>query len=192
MFVFLKKNNSMKYWLLIISFFILNSCTVAGITNDYGKLSSTERQSIIPIEDFSKTDTEHIYKINGSQLKKELTNHPKALVYVFTNGCSSKLCLPMSSYETYAKEKGYKLFLVMNGYHNISETTAQRSAVFTEPLFAIDNDFYNSNIRMKYMRYFENDLRGLEHRQKPEWEGNLYFFEHGQLKRITKELPSNL
>ncbi|MDR6461087.1 hypothetical protein J2786_004238 [Chryseobacterium vietnamense] len=182
----------MKYWLLIISLFTLHSCTVAGITNDYGKLTTTEQQSIIPIQDFSKTDTQHIYKISGSQLKKELANHPKSLVYVFTNGCTSKLCLPMSSYETFAKEKGYKLFLVMNGYHNISETTHQRSALFTEPLFAIDNDFYNSNIRMKYMRYFENDLRGLEHNQKPKWEGNLYFFEHGQLKQITKELPSNL
>lgn len=191
LFVFLKKK-FMKYLLFIISFFTLSSCTVAGITSDYGKLSPTEQQNIIPVEDFSRTDTRHIYKINGLQLKKELANHPKSLVYIFTNGCSSKLCLPMSSYETYAKEKGYKLFLIMNGYHNISETTNQRSAVFTEPLFAIDNDFYHSNMRMTYTRYFENDLRGLDHGQKPEWEGNLYFFERGQLKQITKELPTHL
>lgn len=180
----------MKYFILFICCFSLASCTVYGLTNDYKKLSETEKTQIIPLENFSNLDTSHIYKINGSQLKEELKKHPKSLVYVFTNDCTSQYCLPMSNYERFAKENNYKLFLVMEGYSHLQKTTEQRSQVFTEPLFSIDNDFYNSWYSVRFHRLFENDLRGISRKEKPEWAGNLFFFEYDRLQKVTRELPN--
>jgi len=167
------------------------SCQIQGITNDYKKLSEVEQQKIVPLESFENLSTDKIYKINGQQLRAELVKHEKSLVYVFKNGCTTEYCKPMYVYENYAKNNGYKLFLVMNGYGSLYETLEQRIN-FTGPLFSIDNDFYNSNIRNNYSRFFENDLQGIaiKTRQK-EYLGNLFFFKKDQLEKITRDLPSN-
>ena len=70
-------------------------------------------------------------------------------------------------------------------------STDARSDVFTAPLYAIDNDFYNSWYSEKFHRYFENDLRGIERKAKPQWSGNLYFFEYDKLVKVTRELPNS-
>ncbi|MFL9835584.1 hypothetical protein [Chryseobacterium terrae] len=179
----------MKIILSILLCFSLASCTVYGVTNDYKKLSNEQKNTIVPLEDFEKTEQNYVYKINGQQLKTELSKHPKSVVYIFTNGCKSAYCLPMSNYERFAKENGYKLFLVMEGYGELQQTTKQRSEVFTEPLFSIDNDHYNSWYSIRFHRLFENELRGIAKKSKPEWEGNLYFFKYDKLEKITRELP---
>ncbi len=181
----------MKYCLLLFSLLILQSCTVYGVTNDFKKLSESQKSSIVQLKSFHEVNSQNIYKINGNQLKEELKKHPKSLVYIFSNGCTSEYCLPMSNYETFAKDNNYSLFLVMEGYGHLSDTTQQRSEVFTAPLFSIDNDFYNSWYSMKYHRYFENDLRGISKNEKPEWSGNLFFFEFDKLIKVTKELQKH-
>lgn len=168
----------------------INGSLVTGLTSDYKKLSPDEQSKLLNLVRFDSIDNQHIYKINGVQLKNELQKHSKSLVYIFTNGCTSRLCLPMSNYENFAKENNYKLFLVMSGFGNLNETTKQRSEVFTAPLFSIDNDFYDSNIRNNYTRYFENDLRGIARKEKPKWEGALFFFESGKLVSVNRELPN--
>ena len=179
----------MRYLLLLISFISLTSCTVYGLTNDYKKLSDEEKLTIIPLKNFDDTSPNYVYKINGSQLKQELKKHPKSLVYIFTNGCTSQYCLPMSNYERFAKENNYKLFLVMEGYSYLKKTTEQRSEVFKETLYSIDNESYNSWYSIRYHRLFENELRGIEKKAKPDWEGSLYFFNYDQLEKVTKDLP---
>lgn len=179
----------MKYFLLIISLTILSSCTMYGVSNDYKKLSEVEKTKIVPLENFTHLDASHIYKINGSQLKEELKKHPKSLVYLFSNSCKSDYCLPMSTYEQFAKENNYQLFLVMEGYGKLDQTTQQRSEVFTAPLFAINNDDYKSWYSVRYSRLFENELRGINPKEKPEWSGNLFFFNYDQLQKVTQELP---
>lgn len=183
------KKLTMKIILSILLCLSLTSCTVYGLTNDYKKLSDEEKLTIVPLKNFDDTSTNYVYKINGSQLKQELKKHPKSLVYIFTNGCTSEYCLPMSNYERYARENNYKIFFVMSGYAQLNETTKQRSEVFTEPLFAIDNDANDSNIRVKYSRYFENELRGDAKNEKYEWKGDLYFFNYDTLEKVTRELP---
>lgn len=168
---------------------LVNSCTVYGLTNDYKKLNPEQQRNIIPLTSFDETNAQHIYKINGAQLREELKKHPRSMVYIFANGCTSNYCLPMSAYENYAKKNGYSLFLVMDGYARLSETTKQRSEVFTAPLYAMDSDYYNKKIRNTYSKYFENDLRGLPHKTKNEWQGNLFFFENGQLVKTVRDLP---
>ncbi|TXF75936.1 hypothetical protein [Chryseobacterium sp.] len=180
----------MKYFVYMLMCMALVSCTVYGFSNDYGKLSESEKLRISSLKDFKQTDTLHVYKINGLQLKEELKKHPKSLVYIFSNGCTSSYCLPMSNYETFARENGYKLYLVMSGYGKLQQTIGQRSEVFTTTLFAIDNEFYNSNYEVRYSRMFENDLRGIARKEKPKWEGNLFFFTNGELTKVSQELKN--
>ena len=176
------------FFSLIIAF-SASSCTIYGLTDDYKKLYPEEQNKIVKLENFNHVNSSNIYKINGLQLKEELKNHPKSIVYTFKNGCSSVYCLPMSTYEKYAKDNGYKLFLVMSGYGNLQETTKQRSEVFTETLYAIDSDYYETRFNSTFHKYFTNDLRELNRKAKPEWEGSLYFFEKDKLLKVTRELP---
>jgi hypothetical protein len=166
---------------------LLSSCTIQGLTNDYGKLSESQKSLISPLINFENLENEKIYIINPIQLKEELRKHPKSLVYVFTNGCVSKSCLPMNVYKNYAETNGYKLFLVMNGYVKLNETLDQHAEV---PYFSIDNEFYGVSNRTKYSNYFENELMGIpkdtKHKTYP---GNLFFFENGEFKNVYRELP---
>lgn len=175
--------------MLLLASLSLSSCTVYGLNDDYKKLYPEQQRLIVPLQSFQNTDSEHIYKIHGKQLREELKNHPKSIVYTFSNGCKSTYCLPMSTYEKYARENGYKLFLVMNGFGRLSETTKQRSDLFTEPLYAMDSKYYGKTILNTYSKYFENELRGQELKTKIEWQGNLFFFERDQLVKVTRDLP---
>lgn len=127
--------------------------------------------------------------MNSIQLKDELKNYPKAIVYVFTNGCKTEYCLPMNVYKSYAETNGYKLYLVMNGYADLNTTLDQKVEV---PYFSIDNDYYGVSSRAKYSSYFENELMNLPRETKhKEYLGNLFFFENGEFKNAYKELPKN-
>lgn len=169
---------------------VVSSCIqIQGLTNDYGKLTVNQKSLISSLKSFDNLENGKIYTINPVQLKEELKNHQKAIVYVFTNGCVSKSCLPMNVYKSYAETNGYKLFLVMNGYAKLNETLDQMVEV---PYFAIDNDFYGVTNRSKYSTYFENELMGFPKETKhKEYPGNLFFFENGEFKNVYKELPKN-
>lgn len=177
----------MKYLIFLFTSSIIISCSVNGFTNDYGKLSTTQKSSIKELENFSSLNSEHIYLINGSQLKTELKNNEKSLVYIFTNGCKSKYCKPLFIYENFARENGYKLYLVMDGFKDLEETTKQP---LKSNLFAIDSKYYNTNIRSSYNSKFENELLQRYKSYKSEYLGNLYFFEKDNLVTILRDLPN--
>lgn len=180
--------NMKKLFVFSLALLFLNSCAIYGLTNDYGKLSEEQKALISPLESFENLENNKIYTLNGQRLKEEIQKYPKALVYVFTNDCTSEYCLPMAVYKGYANENGYKLFLVMNGYANIDDTLDQYAEV---PYFAIDNEYYDISMRNKYIRYFTNELTGLPRDAKQkEYLGDLYFFENGELQSISRELPN--
>lgn len=180
----MKKQYKFHYLLII---YILSSCSIQGLTNDYGKLSEQQKSLISPLKNFDEVENGKIYTINSNQLKEELKKHPKSFVYVFTNGCKTKYCLPMNRYISYAESNGYKLFLVMNGYANLNETLNQLAET---PYFAINNEFYDVSNRTKYTSYFENELMDLPKETKhKEYPGNLFFFEKGVFKDVYRELP---
>ena len=182
------KKNTIVFLFLVL---ILNSCSIQGLTNDYGKLSEQEKLQIIPLVGFEKLSLDTIYKINGEQLRTELAKHEKSMVYIFKNGCTSDYCKPMYVYENYAITNGYTLFLVMDGYCNLDETLDQR-ANFSSQLFSIDNEYYNCDSRTRYSRYFENELRGLPRETKSkEYFGSIYFFSKDKIEKITNELPKS-
>jgi hypothetical protein len=84
-----------------------------------------------------------------------MKKHPKSLVYVFANGCSSERWLHMAAYEDCVKKPHQKLFLVMTGFGNLRKTIDQ---LIESDFFAIDGDFYQEEKRSKYTLYFENEL----------------------------------
>ncbi len=180
----------MKSIFILFLSFVLGSCIVIvvyGRTNDYDKLTETQKSNIIHYAEGKSLDPRKVYAINAQELLTELKKQPKSLVYIFVNGCSSETCYPMAVYEEYARTHNLKLFLVMTGFAHLSETTDQP---FQGPLFAIDGDFYKKEKRSVYTRYFENELQGLpvEHKAR-DYKGGLYFFSGNQLDTICRELP---
>lgn len=131
-------------------------------------------------------EAKHIYEISAIQLKKELKYHEKSIVYLFSNGCTSKYCLPLSVYENYAEENGYNLFLVMTGYANLSETLSQNISL---PLYTVDAEVYDTKWNYTYMKRFENELNNLPLNAKSlKYQGNIYFFEKDSLVKVQREL----
>ncbi len=176
-------------FLLLATLIFTSSCTVQGWTNDYDKLNETQKQKIAEFHNFKDVSNDSIYKINGQQLREELKNHPKSIVYLFSNGCSSEFCRPLSVYEDYAIKNGYQLFLIMNGYTNLDATLKQP---ISGVLYVIDNDYYKERLNHKYTRYFENDLANKPLNEKRgKYSGNLYFFQGDTLVQILRELPAN-
>lgn len=176
------------FFTLVISV-LLSSCKISGLTNDYSKLTEENKNRIVTFESFVDYNSERIYEISGKQLRSEIAKHEKSLVYIFKNGCTSDLCKPMFVYENYAKQNGYELFLVMEGYGNLDDTLGQRNN-FTSQLFSINTDLYKSKYRAVYSRMFENELlnKDLNYKSK-EYLGNLFFFEGNRLDKITIDLP---
>lgn len=173
--------------IFIISAVIVSSCTIYGLKNDYETLDETQKEDIVPFSEKTGQELGKIYTLNGKQLTAELEKHPKSLVYVFKNGCTSDLCKPMAVYEDYAKAHNLKLFLVMNSFCHLTETTEQP---LENPLFAIDSDFYGVKYRFKYQKYFQNELQNQPIKTKEkEYQGNLYFFTGNKLDKIERELP---
>lgn len=168
---------------------LLLSCKISGLTNDYSKLKEEDKSRIVTLENFGDYNTERIYKISGKQLRTELEKHEKSLVYVFKNGCTSDLCKPMHVYENFAKQNGYQLFLVMDGYGDLDDALGQRNN-FTSQLFSINTDLYDSKYRFAYTRMFENELLKKDKNYKSkEYLGNLFFFEGSRLDKIAMDLP---
>ena len=180
----------MKKTILILLLFILVSCSIQGLTNDYGKLNPIEKSKIITLKKFENLSQDTIYKINALQLKEELLKYDAAMVYEFTNGCTSEYCRPLKVYENYAKKHHYKLFLVMNGFANLEKTKSQS---FVSPLFAVDGDYYKKSFRGVYTRYFGNELAGKPLKSKDrEWAGSIFIFEHGKYLKTVQDLPKEV
>lgn len=180
----------MQKVIVLLVVLTLLSCRINGLTDDYGKLSSSERELIKPLKSFDEVISRNIYPINGNLLMEEIKKHPKALVYSFVNGCKSEFCKPLMVYENFANQHGYKLFLVMEGYSNLDETFAQP---FTSPLFSLDRNSYQTVYRSSYSRRFQNQLEGKSVDAKSgDYLGSLYFFSNGKLDRIVHDLPNNI
>ena len=178
----------MKKIFILFILIIAQSCQMRGLTNDFGKLSANDKAKIVKLKTFENLNLNSVYKINGLQLKEEMLKYNNAIVYEFTNGCTSEFCRPLSVYENFAEKHHYKLFLVMNGFGAIEETIEQRH---NQPLFAIDGDYYHKWFRATYTRYFLNELLGKPLKTKEgEYLGSIYFFTKGKLDKILMDLPN--
>lgn len=167
-----------------------NLVEVNGLTNDFDKLSETQKALVVPFESFGATEAGFVYKVTASELKSGLKDYPKAMVRVFNPKCSSTSCQPLSYYQRYADDHDVFLIQVMISYAGFEEAVRQSSS---KPLFVIDDAAYGSQLRPVYERYFTNELLGLPRKTKyddiPEnMTGQIYFFEYGTLKEVKMEL----
>ena len=179
-----------KIILLIFLATALNSCglvEINGLSDDYKKLTDEQKEMFELFKQNEDLDKNKIYRITADQLKEELEKYPKALVYVFTNGCPSDFCKPLYIYEKWAKENNYELFLVMRSYANLKETTDQK---YSGNLYVINSDFYGKKAFMRYSVFFENELKGLDKKAKENWEGGLFFYENGNYVKTLMDLPA--
>jgi hypothetical protein len=170
------------YYILLL---IATSCQIYGITNDYKKLSEAEKSHIKEFNGFNNTEPKSIYEINGIQLKEELKNNKKSIIYTFINGCGPD-CFRIEYMENYAKENNYNLYLVMNGYSRLNQTLEQ---YFTIPLYSVDAEYYGTKFSSKYSTMFKNEIAGnpIDYVSK-EYYGNFYFYEKDQLIKITEKI----
>jgi len=181
---------SMRNIVVILPFlFLISSCVVIGLTSDYGKLDDDQKQLIVPLSSFDEVRNGNIYTVHAAQLIEGLSIHPKSMVYVFTAGCSSTNCLPISNFEIFAKEHGYHLYLVMTGYSYLDKVFDQN---IESPLFSIDDKYYKTRYRHIYERYFTNELMNLPEKAKyneRENSGWIFIYNYGKLVNVLKELP---
>lgn len=118
--------------------------------------------------------------VNGAALRKALLQQEKSLVYVFSEGCSSPSCLPLSTIGRYAKEIGAKPYYV-------AVDLEPDLFLHPEPILSIDYRSYGTKWYPAFYPKFMEDLVG---RYDEEDSFNLLLFEHGKLVRTfsTKEL----
>ena len=189
MFIAQRTNNMRIIVFISFCLFLLSSCVVIGLTNDYGKLNRERRQLINPLVNFDKTKPGNIYIVNAAQIKENIINYPKAIVYVFSVGCSHHEDVPLSVFENFAERNKFRLYLVLTGYSELEKVLDQE---INSPLYSIDNKYYKTRLRHLYERYFTNELTGKPLKAKyseREHFGSIYFFENGQLVKVLNELP---
>ncbi len=180
--------NILLFSLIILLF---NSCQVAGVTNDFDKLTEAQLANLAPFKSFKEAVPGKVYEINAGLLKEEMKEQTKSLVYIFANGCTSKECLPLSVYKHYADKNGYNLYLVMSGYWDIDKTLKQKIGL---PLYTIDPAYYNTKYSLTYLRKFENELMGIPietKRKDRKIDGTLFFFNFGILDTVRNQLPDS-
>lgn len=169
------------YLALLILSVTACSINIVGLTNDYDKLSTEQRNLIKPFKSFDALQSGNIYPINAKQLQEGLKEYPQSMVYIFTNGCEAGLCLPLADYLNYGEKHGYKVFLVMTGYGNLDETISQN---VDAPLLAIDGDYYGEKYRHNYTRQFFNEMDGRDRFEKEDIViGPLLFYSFGELTK---------
>ena len=147
--------------LIIIAAIFLSSCSIEGFTNDYNKLSKSEKSLVHKMTCFDSLRPGEVYRINPVMLKEELSRHPKSLVSLYNVGCSSPSCpvVPtMTELAQFADAHDCHLFLIMTNYIPIRYCPDIYSVSI--PIYVIDNKYYREIRRYKYERYFLNDMIG--------------------------------
>jgi hypothetical protein len=153
---------------------------VYGIRSGYAYLSREERARIV----FSRNklcdldealDRVHREKkilcVNGAELRVALASKPKALIYLFTEGCTSSSCLPLSSIRAYAHKIGAAPYYVAI---DLMPGLLRR----TEPILSIDYTHYGTKWHDSFYEAFVKDLTG---RSTDEEHFDLVLFEKGRV-----------
>jgi hypothetical protein len=181
----LNKAMMKSIWLLLSIICILTSCIQIIRGNAYQYLSDDEKAGVHQLETFENLEQNYIYEITAEQLLKELTKHPKSLVYIFTSGCSSETCLPLKTIESYAEENELKLFLILTGYSRIQHTLQQD---FTSQLFAVNASYYGDPNKSGYTAKFRVELGCADFYAANKRGGSYLFFEGNKLRDMKSYL----
>ncbi len=171
--------------LLLLS---LSSCVIHFVNDNYYTYLSPEQQSSIKkLESFDSTKDGYIYEVSGKQLMTELIQNEKSLVYVFSNGCKSDACYPLSQIRDYAKENNLKLYMVMTSYNSLDNSLNQKIGV---PLYSINAEAYGETKTRKYQKRFRQEIGHEQYLElmNEKWLGSYCFFEKDQIVDIKRYL----
>lgn len=193
-----KMNNRIRVFLCFLVIVTLCVCcnskfiVVNGYDNDYDKLNDTMRTLIHPLVEFDSLKNGIVYPISPDVLLAELSNHQKSIVYLYSKGCNSATCQPISYYKQFADENQYKLFVVLRSYYSMEQAISEKLDI---PLFVINDEYYKEKRLWVYERYFFNDLIGYPTDTKtkdlPEEikYSNIFVYENGKLVETPKTVP---
>lgn len=173
----------------VVCLYLTGYVRVYGIRSGYAYLSHEERARIVfsrnQLRDLDKTlDRVHREKkilcVNGAELRAALASKPKALVYLFTEGCTSSSCLPLSSIGAYAHKISAEPYYVAI---DLTPELLRR----TEPILSIDYTHYGTKWHDSFYQAFVKDLTAHTTDEKY---FNLVLFEKGRIANTftTKEL----
>ena len=174
-------------YLVFLTFCVSSCVQIRGVTDDYYHLTLEQKESVVSFNKADQLSRKYIYKVNASTLLDVLKEYPKAFVYVTNVSCTADACLPLNTYENYAKNNNYKVFFFLVGYNDLEVAFAEP---IQEPLFVIDSDYYGRKLFRKYVDHFENELMGKEKKTKRTSYESLHFFENGVYKGSHTYLPS--
>lgn len=151
------------YYLLLI--LLLNSCAIkgnlAGLYSYYHKMQKQKPSlyvapgQIPSVCAIQKTTEPKIYVVNGLEVKKCLSLYPKALVYIWSPRCKSKICLPPELLQSKCTAKKLELFMVAEYYDNAQMDVDYR---INRPILGIDTQYYHSDLTSYYLGKFIYDL----------------------------------
>lgn len=167
--------------LLAFSTLLLSSCLFHFVTdNYYDYLKPEQKERIKKLESFESTKPGFVYEITGKELREELKNQEKSMVYIFVNGCKGETCYPLSQIKGYAEENNLELFMVMNGYYHIEESMVQKVGL---PLYSINSEAYDESKSKKYAELFRKDIGYYTYQETLDgnWPGRFLIFHKDQI-----------
>lgn len=179
----------MKSLSILALLLLCTSCIqIVGITSDYKKLDPAALSYISTYTAGKDTIPNHFYTVTGEQIRQQIEQQNKVLVYVFSNGCTGLTCYPLATFKRWADENEYKIYFVTTGYYNMEATFYQQ---VNTPLYIIDHKAYNTNMKGKYRKRFLLDLLQNETNAQALVKNNyasVYAFEKGKLTQHTNDL----
>lgn len=173
---------------LLALLLLCTSCIqIAGLTSDYKKLDPAAHSYISAYEVGKDTLPNHFYTITGEQIRHQIEQQEKVLVYIFVNGCSGPTCYPLATFKRWADENEYKIYFVTTSYNNLGATYVQQ---VNAPLYIVNHKAYNSNMYGKYNKRFRLDLLQNEADVQALLKdyASLYTFENGKLTQHKHDL----
>ena len=112
--------------------------------------------------------------VNGTEPRAAFPSNPTALVYIFTDGFTSRACLPLSTIGAYAHKIGATPYYVAI---DLTPGLLKRS----EPILSIDYTNYGTKWHDSFYKAFVKDLTG---HSTDEEHFNLVLFEKGRVASI--------
>lgn len=122
-----------------------------------------------------------IVVLTGKNLLSEIKSHKKVLVYNWDPKCRGKFCPDLSLLQRNCKTFGIELYVVAE-YYDLGKMEKDYNLKY--PILGIDNKHYKSNLTLRYLKLFYNDLTNRKYDKKNF--DKLYYFENGYfIKKIS-------
>jgi hypothetical protein len=150
--------------LFILSILFLQSCIsiqLSGYNSGYKKLSTDQKSRVVVLEQKSSirqlSNSDTIYKIKADQLLEFMASEDSVLVHFWSPNCSAPLCYPLDYVHKAYASTGYTLIIIAD-YFDMEVINGQSIEGLQYPLFAVNGEYYDTDICYKYHERFVADL----------------------------------